>query len=130
MSPHDAVAILSQRFAEKAADEERCAREIKATVPSVAEVLAREFGVRTVILFGSLVRGDARPGSDIDLAVEGLAPAQTFRAMARAAGVAGRHVDLVSMEDARPEVLSIIQREGEVILGNRGSAETGSLRPT
>jgi uncharacterized protein len=128
MSPHDAVAILSRRFAEKAADEERYARDIRATIPLVAELLTREFGVRRVVLFGSLARGDARPDSDIDLAVEGLAPAQTFRAMARAAGVAGRHVDLVPIEDARPEVLAIIAREGEVILGSDGPASKGSPR--
>jgi len=126
MSPKDAVAILSRRFAEKAADEERCARDIKATVPSVVELLTREFGARKVILFGSLVRGDARPDSDIDLAVEGLAPAETFRALARAAEVAGRHVDLVPLEGTRPEVLAIIEREGEVYFG--GPARTGSPR--
>lgn len=126
MSPKDAVAILRRRFAEKAADEERCARDIRATIPAVVEVLAREFGARKVILFGSLVRGDARPDSDIDLAVEGLAAADTFRALARAAEAAGRHVDLVPLEGARPEVLAIIEREGEVLFG--GPTRAGSPR--
>jgi len=112
--------------AERAADEDRCARDIKATIPSVVELLTRVYGARKVILFGSLVRGDARPDSDIDLAVEGLAPADTFRALARATGVAGRHVDLVPLEDARPEVLAIIAREGEVLF-DRPSG-TGSSR--
>jgi hypothetical protein len=44
-------------------------------------------------------------------------PGQTVHAMARAADVAGRNVDLVPMEGARPEVLAIIDREGEVIRG-------------
>jgi uncharacterized protein len=126
VSPQDAVAILSRRFAEEAAEEERCARDIRARIPLVADLLSREFGVRKVVLFGSLARGDARPHSDIDLAVEGLSPSQTFRAMARAAEVAGRHVDLVPIEGARPEVLAIIEREGEVLLGE--PARTGSPR--
>lgn len=122
MSPASAVAILAQRFAKGAADREKCVREIRAMIPSVADLLARDFGVRKVVLFGSLARGDGRPDSDIDLAVEGLPPELTFRAMARAAEVAGRHVDLVPLETARPEVLAIIEREGEVILGKHGQA--------
>jgi predicted nucleotidyltransferase len=126
MHARNAVAILSRRFADKAADEERCAREIKSAIPAVVEVLASEFGARRVVLFGSLARGEARPDSDIDLAVEGLPPTATFRAMARAAEVAGRHVDLVPLEGVRPEVLAIIEREGEVFLG--GPAGAGSPR--
>ena len=126
MSPQNAVAILSRRFAEKAAEQERCARDIRATIPLVIEVLVREFGVHKIVLFGSLTRGDARPDSDIDLAVEGLPPAQTFHAMARAASVAGRHVDLVPIEGARPEVLATIERDGEVLLG--GPAGTNAPR--
>ena len=106
-------------MAERLADEERCAIEIRSVVPVVADVLAREFSVRKVVLFGSIARGLAGSYSDIDLAVEGLPPEQTFRAMARAADVAGRNVDLVPLEDARPEVLAIIEREGEVIRDDR-----------
>jgi predicted nucleotidyltransferase len=118
MSPRDAVAILGRRFAEQASEEARCARDIRATVPLVADVLVREFGVHRVVLFGSVARGAARPDSDIDIALEGLPPGQTFHAMARAAEVAGRNVDLVPMEGARPEVLALIAREGEVIRGD------------
>jgi uncharacterized protein len=116
MSPHEAVAVLRQRLAERLPEEERLAREIRAVVPRVAEVLAQEFGVRRVVLFGSLALGIAHRDSDIDLAVEGLAPGATFRAMARCHDVAGRHVDLVPLEDARPEVCAIIGRNGETIL--------------
>ena len=75
--------MLRQRFAERLPEEERLAREIRAVVPGVAEILAREFGVRRVVLFGSIARGVAHPGSDIDLAVVGLGPALTLRAMTR-----------------------------------------------
>ena len=37
----------------------------------LVELLAAEPRVRRIILFGSRARGDARPGSDVDLAVEG-----------------------------------------------------------
>jgi len=39
-------------------------------VPLVADVLVREFGVRRVVLFGSVARGEARADSDIDVLVE------------------------------------------------------------
>ena len=71
----------------------------------------------------------ARCDSDIDLALEGLAPASTFRAMARAAEAAGRHVELVPLEDARPEVLAIIEREGRVIRDDRRPVGPEASRP-
>jgi predicted nucleotidyltransferase len=77
MSPREAVAILGRRFAEQASEEARCARDIRATVPLVADVLVREFGVRRVVLFGSVARGAARPDSDIDIALEGLNPSNS-----------------------------------------------------
>jgi len=86
----------------------------QATVPLVADVLVREFGVRRVVLFGSWRAGLPALIRTIDIALEGLPPGQTFHAMARAAEVAGRNVDLVPLEGARPAVLAIIDREGEV----------------
>lgn len=87
VTPKEPVAVLSKRLPE----EEACARQIRAAVPAVADVLAREFGVRKVVLFGPIARGTAGADSDIDLAVMGLPPEQTFRSMARAAEVAARN---------------------------------------
>ena len=119
MSPRETVALLRRRLHESRPEEERCTRSLLALVPLVADCLAQEFGVRRVVLFGSVARGTAREESDIDLAVEGLAPGHLFRTMARAAEVAGRPVDLVPLEDARPEVLAILAVEGQVIRDER-----------
>lgn len=115
VSPAEAVALLRRRFAERLPEQERRARELRAVVPRVAELLRREFGVQRVVLFGSLARGLAHEHSDIDLAVQGLPARRYFDAMARAAEVAGRHVDLVPLEDARPEVVAIVERDGESV---------------
>ena len=40
--------------------------------------LARRFGAKRLVLFGSRARGDNRPNSDIDLAVYGMPPEQNF----------------------------------------------------
>src|SRR5882724_1119703 len=54
------------------------ARELAARC---ATVLQHRFGARRVIPFGSVVEhGTWHPGSDLDLAVEGIAPEQFFRA--------------------------------------------------
>ncbi len=64
-----------------------------------ARALIDEFGASQVWLFGSLVWGRPHSLSDIDLAVEGVAPERHFAALARACEVAGGQVDLVPLED-------------------------------
>jgi predicted nucleotidyltransferase len=59
-------------------------------------------GVRSLHLFGSLARGDARPESDVDLLVEFDKPVglfHFFRVQRRLEAILGRSVDLV-MKDA------------------------------
>jgi predicted nucleotidyltransferase len=76
------------------------ARELAARC---ATVLQHRFGARRVIPFGSVVEhGTWHPGSDLDLAVEGIAPEQFFRAWAvlREILPPGLDVDLVDLEHA------------------------------
>lgn len=59
-------------------------------------------GVRSLDLFGSLARGDAGPGSDVDLLVQFDKPVglfHFFRVQRRLETILGRAVDLV-MKDA------------------------------
>lgn len=68
-----------------------------------ATVLRHRFGARRVIPFGSVVGvGTWHAGSDLDLAVEGIAPEQFFRAWAalREMLPPGLEVDLVDLEHA------------------------------
>jgi predicted nucleotidyltransferase len=79
-----------------------------------AELLKRRFGARRVILFGSLIgQGPWHDRSDIDLAVEGLAPTDYFRALSACWELLpqGIHLDLVPLEDARPELRARILGE-------------------
>lgn len=79
----------------------------------LALLLKSKYGVRRVLLVGSLARGDARPGSDIDLAVEGLGQADLFRAGAELEREArGFEVDLVPLEDASFDFRLAAEREG------------------
>lgn len=75
--------------------------------------------VRLAILYGSLGRGAARPGSDLDLAVMGGQPlsARTCLALIRALGDAsGRPVDLVDLRTAGGGILHEVLQTGTRIL--------------
>lgn len=64
-----------------------------------AASMLRSMGASQVFVFGSLVRGDLRPDSDIDMAVAGLPAKLYFSAVSRASDILGRPVDLVDLDD-------------------------------
>jgi hypothetical protein len=71
-----------------------------------AETEIRRLGVRRLALFGSVSRGEARPGSDVDLLVEFAAGQKSFdRFMAPSElleRLVGHHVELVTIESLFP----------------------------
>ena len=80
--------------------------------------VCRNHGTRRVALFGSFVRGDARPDSDIDLLVDFLEPTG-FLALVRLerelSEVAGRKVDLFTEQAISPHLRERILGEQRVI---------------
>lgn len=84
-----------------------------------ARALVERLHARRVLLFGSLARGSAGPGSDVDLWVEGL-PAEAYLdavSLVREA-VTATDVDLVRAEWSRPSVHERVLREGIVLHGD------------
>ena len=73
-------------------------------------------GVTRVLLFGSLARGEAGPGSDVDLWVEGLADADWLDAT-QVARSAVRHaeVDIVRAECAGDALRDGVAAQGVVL---------------
>ncbi len=64
-------------------------------------------GVRSLDLFGSVARGEAGPGSDVDLLVEFDKPIgliHFFRVQRRIEEILGCHVDLVMREAVKPQL--------------------------
>lgn len=62
-------------------------------------------GIRSLALFGSVARGQARPDSDVDLLVEFERPVSLFqfvRIQNRLAAIVGSRVDLVMREAVKP----------------------------
>jgi predicted nucleotidyltransferase len=101
---------------EREAEQER-ARAVRDRLPAVVRLLVERFAVRRVVLFGSLVTGRLHERSDLDLAVQGLAPERYWEALWRCAEAAGRDVDLVLLEEASPDLLEAVEAEGEVLHG-------------
>ena len=74
----------------------------------------REAGVKSLKLFGSVVRGEARPESDIDILVEFSRPVGLLafvRLKNRLAELLGRPVDLVTAEALKPPLRDGILNE-------------------
>ena len=71
--------------------------------------------VRLAYLFGSLARGEAHPGSDVDLAVRSDGPlglTESSALIGRLESALGRRVDLVDLHRAPPLLLHEVLSEG------------------
>lgn len=95
-------------------EEERARTQLLGRVREAAELLKERFGVRRVVLLGSLAhRAWFVPQSDVDLAVEGLDSAEYWRAWRAVEQVIeDRAVDLIEMETAGESLLQAVQRYG------------------
>jgi predicted nucleotidyltransferase len=104
---------------------EMLAAEARAEARKLGELLVREFGATKVYLFGSLTRdGSFHERSDTDLAAEGIAPAQFFKAgaaLARACDYRYR-VELVDLEAVREGMRELILAEGVLLCDRTGNS--------
>ncbi|MBB3139365.1 nucleotidyltransferase family protein [Halomonas organivorans] len=76
--------------------------------------LASEYGVRSLALFGSMSRDEARDDSDIDILVSFDGPATSaryFGVQFYLEDLLGHPVDLVTDKALRPELRPYIERE-------------------
>ena len=108
-----ARAFLERRTLARREDGERRAALLRSRLPAMAELLRSKYGVRSLRLFGSLARGEAHAHSDIDLAVEGLAPTRYFEALADVMRLGRGPVDLLRIEDAPASLRDRVAVEGE-----------------
>lgn len=82
--------------------------------------LCRRYQVRELSLFGSAVRGEMRPDSDIDLLVEFLPDASVdlvdyAALMIDLSALLGRKVDLVSKTGLKPLIRSSVLEEARLL---------------
>jgi predicted nucleotidyltransferase len=79
-----------------------------------AAVLRSKYGVSRVVVFGSLLRKEMFTSwSDVDIAAWGIAPDQTFRAIADVLFLSSHiEVNLVDVNTSSAALLATIEREG------------------
>jgi len=82
--------------------------------------LCRRYGVRELSLFGSAVRNEMRPDSDLDLLVEFLPDAQVDLVdyaglMLDLSRLLGRKVDLVSKNGLKPLIRTAVLEEARLL---------------
>ena len=100
---------------------QREAFQSKSTIDLITAVLTRHPQIELAILFGSLATGNARPDSDLDLAV---ASAQSLNQESKSALIAdlaenlGRPVDLIDLTTVGEPLLGQILRHGRRVLGS------------
>lgn len=89
--------------------------ELLARVREVAKMLKSRFGVRRVVLFGSLAHASwFAYDSDVDLAVEGLETKDFWDAWRLAEEMLGdRPVDIIEIETATESLRRAIDRHGQ-----------------
>ncbi len=83
-------------------------------VKRLAVILKRDFGVKKVLLFGSLVTAPGfASGADVDLAVEGLEMSAYWRALELADGMIRDHaVYFIALESVSDSLRQSIERYG------------------
>ena len=92
------------------------ASRARAEALQVAQMLVREFGASRVYLFGSLAReGRFHEQSDVDLAVEGVAPERFFKAWTAAGAHSSTPIELVDMAEVGESMRRLILEYGELL---------------
>jgi predicted nucleotidyltransferase len=102
--------IMEQRTEQAEKPQERALEAARACM----QLLKERFGARRVILFGSVAgQSPWHERSDIDVAVEGLAPSELFTAYTACRDILPRdlELDLVPLEQAHPELRARILGE-------------------
>ena len=109
------LAYWKKKRAETENFNRRLESEAKNELCQIVSLLTEKYGVRRILLFGSLKTGGFNKSSDIDLAVEGIRAEDFFAALAAVNQVSRFAVDLKPLEDLEPYFRSRVFWEGEII---------------
>lgn len=96
--------------------------ESRAVGAEIRAVLAKHPEVHLAILFGSVARGEERPESDVDLAVDRglpLGPEEKMELISALAIATGRSVDLIDLHTIGEPLLGQVLKDGILLVGDR-----------
>ena len=103
------------RFARCNSESRELATRARKELPVATEIL-KKYGARRIFVFGSLCQTERfHPGSDIDIAVEGISPKQFFRAAADLMMAVDFPIDLEPLEELEDVFRDMINKKGELI---------------
>ncbi len=88
--------------------------DVIAAISVHREDIARRFGVRSLSLFGSVARDEARPDSDVDLVVEFEGPTTFDGHMGLVVfleDLLGRRLDVVTAKGLKPRLRPLIDQD-------------------
>jgi predicted nucleotidyltransferase len=91
------------------------------TPHDLREILENHPGIRQAVVFGSVVSGNAKPDSDLDIAIEADRPIsaeEKIRLIEDLAAATGRPIDLIDLKTAGEPLLGQILQNGQRILGS------------
>ncbi len=91
------------------------------TLEHVRDYLDHESDVSLAYVFGSMAKGSEKYQSDLDVAIQTVAPLSAPRKMeiiAKLTSIAGRPVDLVDVNQAGEPLLGEILRDGKRLKGS------------
>lgn len=89
--------------------------ELIKRVRNFSQLLAKEYKLKKVYLFGSLAEGLFFRGSDVDIAVEGMDFEDYLKALAEYRFIKGIHLDILHLDFCRPQLKETILKEGKVL---------------
>ena len=94
-------------------------KELNLLAEKATEILENDYHVKRVFLIGSLAKGYVHERSDIDIVVEGLAPALYIKALTQIYDILppGIELNLIPFEDAFETLKEKTLREGKMIYG-------------
>jgi len=133
MSPHahpSAAETLRAFFERRSREEAIASSSYLERLQAAAALLAHRLyaaGAERVFLFGSAATGGVHPGSDLDLAAEGLRPERYFELLGELLMHAPCGVDLVRLEEAPASLRAHVLETG--LLLNREMETEGSCAP-
>lgn len=85
------------------------------SLQDIVVILKNKPSVTRAVLFGSLVNGTFREGSDIDIAVEGIPPYNFFSTWREIEEKTGIKIDLIDLNPDDMPIYNIIKRTGKII---------------
>ncbi len=88
-------------------------QEIRCRLSSARADLFRRYPLRSLGIFGSFARGEARPGSDVDILAEFSAPVgfEVVDLAMELEALLGCHVDLVSRGAVKERLLPYVEKD-------------------